>query len=212
MRERRRAAAAASRAEVQQRLRAVRAGPGVVPVPDAEPGDAQRPLRLAAQPGWHRRFDAPAVRASRSSCAALRFDGPVHVIAGGRSDYVSRDACGFPPDVPLRRARGHRGRRPLGACRPARRVRCPQCDAAASMRQACRCGIHCIDADGDTTCHDRHPARRRPRIPPLPDAGQDLGHADQGDGHAARPGAGLLARRGRCLHGDRRRPARGRRT
>ena len=43
-------------------------------------------------------------------------------------------------------------------------------------------------------------------LPPLSDAGEDLGHADQGHDHPARPGARLFARRRGRLHGDQARP------
>ena len=46
----------------------------------------------------------------------------------------------------------------------------------------------------------------RARIPRVPDARQAGHRRDQADGQPARPGAGLFARRGRGLRGDRRRP------
>ena len=66
------------------------------------------------------------------------------------------------------------------------------------------CHAHIIDPG----CQARRTAPRRARIPRVPDARQDRHRRHQAAGQPARPGAGLLARRGRGLRGDRRRPER----
>ena len=57
--------------------------------------------------------------------------------------------------------------------------------------------------------HSRRQARRaapgRARVPRVPHAGQDRGHADQAADQPARPGPGVFAGRRRGLRGDRRR-------
>ena len=136
----------------------------------------------------------PQLCAFPTSLLGLRFDGPVTVIAGENSDYVAqRDGASFRPmftqlDVEVIEDAGHW----VHADQPIAFL--------ASVRRALQA----------TRRSPVQKMRSRTRLPPLSDAGQDLGHADQGDGDRARPVARLFARRRRCLHGDRRRPARGR--
>ena len=74
-------------------------------------------------------------------------------------------------------------RGPLGACRPARGLPRP----ALRRRARHPTRLHALQTDHGDRHHERQPARSRARLPPLPDAGQDLGHADQADGQPARP-------------------------
>ena len=85
----------------------------------------------------------------------------------------------------------------VGACRhcsiDARganaRVRASICDEPQTHARRCQEALH---------------RRRSARLPPHPDARQNLDHADQADGDAARPVAGLFAGRRRAGAGDRR--------
>ena len=205
--------AAASRAEVQRRLAADRARSRRRAVPDAEPASTRNDhfdwrINLLGD----QRGDAAALRLSERAAAAPRFER-----AGARSspardsDYVAhRDGADFRPMFTQRRDRASSKMPATGCMRTSRRP-CLRSGVARARdgRTRCRCAAELTRHDTTTRRrrHDGQPARSRARLPPLPDARQDLGHADQGDGHAARPGAGLLAGRRRGLHGDRRRPA-----
>ena len=135
----------------------------------------------------------------------LRYDGPALVHRGRGSDYVaarSRPAsgrCSPGARSSVIADAGHwvHADQPAALLCGAARLAGRRLRARRTSRSASRSQTH-----GDT--HVRQPARSRPRLPPLPDARQDLGDPDQGDGHAARPGARLFAGRGRRLHGDRR--------
>ena len=184
-----------------------------MPLPDAEPG--------AHNDHFDWRINLVGIGAAMPQLCSFptdllgaRFERPLTVIAGADSDYV-RPARrrGIPsrcsPQVEIE---VHR-RTPATGCMPtspAAFLALRAARAAARRQPAAPRAEPALDNDNWRPRHDRQPARSRARLPPLPHAGQDLGHADQGDGHAARPVAGLLARRRRCLHGDRRRPARGR--
>ena len=159
--------AAASRSEVQRRLAETVPDAGVVPFL------MQNLVMRNAHLDW--RINLAGIAASIGALSdfplelrSLRFGGPLHVIAGGRSDYVAhRDGVRLPADV-RRGRRSTSSRKPATGCMPTRRsafwcigpARARRRDWTRHPRR--RRGL----TDHEETRHGRQPARSRTRIPP----------------------------------------------
>ena len=177
-------------------------------VPDAEPGHRTTTTSTGASTcvGDQRR-DAAAVRIpGRTARAALPAAGDGDR-RRARATSAQREGAGVPSDVRRAPGRGHRSRPPLGPCGAA----CGLPRSLQAWRSLHGAALAALVAEPQARRPRRRPWRTSSETQPssttAAHARQDFGPPTKAMATAARPGAGLLPRRRRCLHGDRRRPA-----